>query len=304
MRQLFSTKDDRHPLAGFFLVTASMLFLACIAAFARYATKQGLDPVQIFFFRNFFCVIWLLPLLAWRGTSLVTTTQPKRYGVRILFSYVSMMAMFQALELIPMAEVTAISFLSPIFGVMFAIFLLGEVVHARRWVALGVGFIGALIMLRPGVAELGVGQALALVSAMAIGIIGPLVKKLTEIDDPDRIVFITNLVMTPMSLVPALFVWQWPPAHLWLAMIGLGLAAVLGHMTLVRGYAVTDASLVMTYKFSRLPFAVIIGYFAFGEWIDLATWAGAAIIVAASVYISRREAQLKRETLVPPAPMP
>lgn len=293
-----------HPLRGLALVTASMFFLAAMAGFVRYASKQGMDPLQILFFRNFFCVLWMLPLLAVRGTSLLKTGQPRLYGTRILFSFISMLAMYQALDRIPMGEVTAIGFLSPIFGTLFAILLLGEIVHMRRWLALAAGFIGAMIMLRPGIAELGLGQAFALVSAFSIGIIGPLVKKLTAQDDPDRIVFITNLVMTPLSLLPALFVWQWPPLYLWAAMAALGLAALLGHVLLVRAYASTDASLVMTFKFWRLPFAVLIGYFAFDELIDLPVWIGAALIFAASLYISRREAELaKARRLEPPLPV-
>jgi drug/metabolite transporter (DMT)-like permease len=214
--------------------------------------------------------------------------------MRVALSFISMMAFFQALALLPIGDVTAISFLSPLFGTLFAILLLGEHVGARRWTALAVGFIGAMIILRPAGSAFGLGQIAALVSAMAVGVIGPLVKQLTAADDADRIVFITNLIMTPLSLVPALFVWVWPPLELWWQLALMGLFAVLGHMTLVRGYAVTDASLAMTFKFSRLPFAVLVGYLAFGELIDTWTWVGAIIIFAAAGFVTRREAQLAR----------
>lgn len=283
-----------RPLAAFFWVTLAMLFLAAIAVLVRYCTKQGYDPFQILFLRNVFSVLWMTPLLVTRGRSLVQTDQIKLYGTRVLLSFVSITAMFHALALITVGEVTAISFLSPIFGTLFAILILHEQVRLRRWLALGAGLIGALIILRPGVTTFGAGQTFALISAMAIGMIGPLVKKLTSRDDADRIVFITNLAMIPLALIPALLVWRWPTPEVWLALVVLGLVAVLGHATLVRGYVLTDASLVMTYKFSRLPFAVLIGYLAFGEVIDGATWAGAAIIFAAAVYITHREAQLKR----------
>ena len=283
-----------HPFQAFFWVTLSMLFLALIAGLVRYITKQGIDPFQILFLRTVFSVLWMSPLLLMRGLSVARTDQFKLYGTRVVISFISMLAMFHALALISVGEVTAISFLSPIFGTLFAIFLLGEQVGSRRWFALGVGLFGAMIILRPGTAAFGSGQALALLSAMAIGLIGPLVKKLTRRDDPDRIVFITNLCMIPLALVPAVLVWQRPTGEVWLALVALGLVAVLGHATLVRGYAIADASLVMTYKFSRLPFAVLIGYLAFGEVIDGPTWLGAAIIFAAAVYITRREAQLKK----------
>jgi drug/metabolite transporter (DMT)-like permease len=122
-----------------------------------------------------------------------------------------------------------------------------------------------------------------------------MIKQLTTVDDPDKIVFLTNLMLTPLSLVPALVVWTWPPPEAILPVLGLGFTAVLGHIALVRGYAATDASLAMTFEFSRLPFSVAIAYFAFGETIDGWTWAGAAVIFASAVYITRREARLAAE---------
>jgi drug/metabolite transporter (DMT)-like permease len=210
-----------------------------------------------------------------------------------------MSAFFYALSEIPIGRATAISFLSPLFGTLFAIVLLGEVVGLRRWSALVAGFAGAMLMLQPwagwqAAGGLGRGEAAALLSAMCVGLIGPLVKQLTGADDADRIVFITSLLMTPLSLLPALANWSWPAPAQWLLLAALGLFAVLGHMTLVRGYVATEASLVMTFKFSRLPFAVALGYAVFGETIDVITWIGASVIFAAGYFIARREAELKK----------
>ena len=284
-----------HPIAALLLVTVSMALLVGIAAVARSAALSGMDPAQALFFRNFFCVVWMLPLFARRGLSLVKTNQFRLYGMRVVLSFISMTAFFQALALLPIGEVTAINFLSPLFGTLFAVLLLGEHVGTRRWTALAVGFLGAMVILRPAGSAFGFGQIAALTSAMAIGVIGPLVKQLTSTDDADRIVFITNLLLTPLSLIPALFVWTWPPLELWPLLVLMGLFAVLGHMTLVRGYAVSDASLVMTFKFSRLPFAVLLGYLAFGELIDGWSWVGAIIIFAAALYVTHREAQMARK---------
>ena len=297
-----SGEDD--PIAAIFWVTVSMALLAAIAALVRHASLSGLDSQVTFFWRNFFCVVLMLPLLAVRGRSLLTTSQPRLYILRVALSFVSMSSFFYALSVISIGQATAISFLSPLFGSLFAIVLLGEVVGGRRWMALLVGFAGALVMLRPwegwvtaansGGSAMGWGEAAALLSAMCVGIIGPLVKQLTSADDADRIVFITSLMMTPLSLLPALHAWSWPSGTQWLVLAALGLFAVVGHMTLVRGYVAADASLVMTFKFSRLPFAVVLGYLMFGETISLATWAGALVIFAAGVYIARREAQAHR----------
>ena len=130
---------------------------------------------------------------------------------------------------------------------------------------------------------------------MSMGLTVILVKQLTAHDDPDKIVFLTNMMLTPLSLVPALFVWSWPTPAVLPALLGMGVCAVVGHISLVRGYAATEASLATTFEFSRLPFAVAIAYVAFGETIDVWTWVGAAIIFASAVYITNREARLRAE---------
>ena len=286
------------PIAGVVWVTIAMAAFAGLGAFGKYATQAGLDPLQVIFFRNFFCLLLMLPLLYWRGPSLARSTQFRLYGVRVGLALVSMMAWFSALALIPFAELTAVNFLAPLFATLFAVVWLGEDVRARRWTALAVGFIGAMVILRPGGTAFGAGQLFALVSALTSGIIGPLLKQMTAEDDADKIVFISNLWLAPASLVPALFVWQWPAAALWPYLFGMGVCAVVGHIALMRGFASTDASLVFTFEFSRLPFAVAAGYMFFGEAIDLWTWVGALIIFGSAGYIMQREAHLQQSGTV------
>ena len=280
------------PIAGVIWVTIAMALFAGLAAFSRAAMDAGLHPFEVVFLRNLIACLMLLPLLAWRGTSLLRSGQLPLYGVRVLISLISMQAWFYALSLIPIGEVTAISFLAPVFGTLAAIFLLGERVRLRRWTAVIVGFLGAMIILRPGMAPLGLGQLCAVLSAMSQGLTVIMVKQLTAADDPDKIVFLTNMMLLPLSLVPALFVWSWPTFGMLVPVLGMGLTAVLGHIALVRGYAATEASLAMTFEFSRLPFTVAVAYLAFGEIIDVWTWVGALIIFASAAYITRREAKL------------
>jgi len=176
-----------------------------------------------------------------------------------------------------------------------AVVLLSEVVHVRRWAATLVGLIGALIVLRPGFMELTPGVSLALISAFFMGLSTTLIKRLTASDDPDRIVFISTLLMTPPVLIPALWVWQWPDPSLWLPLLAFGPVATLGHVFLARAYAAADASLIASLDFARLPFAVSFGYALFGETIDMWTWIGAGIISLAGVYIAHRESTLRRK---------
>jgi drug/metabolite transporter (DMT)-like permease len=282
------------PMAGVMWITIAMALFAGLAVFSRMTMNAGQHPFEVVFLRNVFACLLLVPLLLYRGRSLWHSNSLGLYGLRVSVSLISMQAWFYAVFLIPIGEVTAISFLSPLFGTLGAVFLLGETVRIRRWTALGVGFLGAMIILRPAGSAIGTGQLCALLSTLAAGLTVVLVKQLTAHDDPDKIVFLTNVMMTPLSLVPALFVWRWPTADVLPALIGMGFCAVLGHVCVVRGYAATDASLAMTFEFSKLPFTVALAYLAFAETIDIWTWIGALIIFTSAVYITRREALLRR----------
>lgn len=281
--------------SGILWGTLAMALFAGLAASSRYAMALGYHPLQVAFFRFLSATILMLPLFAWRGLSLVRSNAPELYALRAVVSLFSMTSWFYAISLIPLGELTAIGFLSPLFGTIAAVLLLGEKVRARRITALAVGFIGAMIMLRPGMSPVGLGQGLALFSAMSGGVMAVLLKQLASRDDPDKIVFLTTLIMTPLSLIAALFVWKWPTWELLPSITVVGLTGVLGHMALARAFRAAEASLVISLEFARLPFTVVLGFILFGELIDVWTWIGAMIIFASAVYIAQREAQLRRE---------
>jgi drug/metabolite transporter (DMT)-like permease len=287
----------RHdPLACAFWMIISCALLAGLSVIGRYVTISGVPPFQVVFLRVIFVLITMLPLFVLHGKSFVRTTQWPTYGIRAVTGSIAMFSWFTALSLIPVGEVTAISFLAPLFATVGAALILGEVVRIRRWIATLIGLIGALVILRPGVVELSLGGWLAVASAIAMGISSVFIKRLTDSDNPDKVVFISTILQAPLTLIPALIVWQWPDPGMWPYLIAMGPVATLGHVTLSRAFAAADASFTMTFDFARLPFAVVFGFAVFGETIDVWTWAGAAIIFAASVFIVHREAQLKKRT--------
>ena len=283
------------PLTGALLIIFSMATFTGLMACAKALTIAGVHPFQVLFFRNLFAVLVFSPLLYFRGWSLFDTAQLPMYGWRCLVALSSMLCWFYALSKIPIGEVTAITFLTPLFGTLAAIFFLGETVRARRWTALAVGFVGALIILRPGISPLGMGHLAALMSTLTGGFSVILVKQLTQRDDSNKIVFLTHVFLAPMSLIPALFVWQWPPLSLLPLLIGMGVFATIGHATLVRGYSMMDASLGLTFEFAKLPFTALVAYLFFAETIDRWTWLGAFIIIGSATYIAQREASVRSE---------
>lgn len=282
----------RHsPAAGAGWMLLSCALLAGVAALGRHATSEGVDPLQVVFLRLLFALLVMLPLFAWRGRTFAHTAQIKVYLVRALVGIAAMMCWFTALAHMPIGELTAISFLTPVFATVAAVPLLREPLRPRRLMATAAGFLGAMIILRPGLVELGPGTWFALAAALAMGLSMMLIKTLTLGDDPDKIVFLSSALMTPLALVPALYVWSWPPLTLWPFLLALGPVATLGHVTLTRAFAAADASFVAGFDFARLPFAVLYGWLAFGELIDLWTWLGAGVIFAAGLMSSRAEAR-------------
>ena len=284
----------QNPAAALLWMLLSCALLAGVAAFGRYTALSGLPSSQIVFLRVFFGLMTMMPLLLVRGPDLMRTKQLNVYIVRVMISMVAMSTWFAALAYITVGEMTAISFLTPILATMGAAFFLREVVNVHRWAATLLGLVGALVILRPGVVELGIGPWLALASALAAAGSTLFIKRLTNLDDPDRVVFLTTLMQTPLALIPALFVWTWPSSDVWLCTMAMGLLGTFGHVCMSRAFASGDASLVMGMDFSRLPFAVLYGFLLFGELIDFWTWAGAGIIFMASLYGAHHARKSKR----------
>ena len=154
----------------------------------------------------------MLPWILNAGWRRLRTRRPAMHLLRAVCGLVAMLLLFTALSLMPLAEVTALSFTAPLFATVGAALILGERVRLRRWAATGVGFLGALIIIRPGVDTFTGASLIALGSAAGIAAAQLSVKSLSRTEHPNAIVLIMGLLMTPMSLLPAAFVWTWPSA--------------------------------------------------------------------------------------------
>ena len=197
-------------------------------------------------------------------------------------------------------EPVALSFTTPLFATVAAVILLGEVVRSRRWSAVLIGFVGAMVILRPGFHEIPPAAFLVLLasSVMAVGMM--MIRMLSRTDSTGAIVFYMVLFLTPASLVPAVFVWRTPTPEELLWLLLLGGAATLGHLCLTRAFTVAEATQVVPFDFIRLPLIALMGYVVFGEAVDVWTGVGAAIIVGSSVYIAHREAVHQHPVTMPP----
>ena len=257
-----------------------------------------LDPLQIAFFRNLFALAFMLPWLARAGLTGLATRRIGTHLWRAAMGMLAMVCWFYSIALLPLAEAVALNFTVPLFATIGAALVLGEIVRARRWSATVIGFLGVLLIVRPGFAELTWPMALPILAAVMMAVSTLVVKSLSETDSPAAIVLTMNLILTPLSLVPALFVWVWPTWSALGLLAVLGALAALAHLCLTRAYTKADASAILPFDYTRLPFVAALGYLLFGEVPDAWTWAGGAVIAAAAIYIAQREARVARERRV------
>jgi drug/metabolite transporter (DMT)-like permease len=229
-----------------------------------------------------------------QGRAAFRTERLSLHVWRAVTGIIAMFIWFSAVVLVPLAEAVALNFTLPLFAIIGAALVLRERVGARRWSATFLGFLGMLVILRPGFQEVTWATTLPIIAAVFMATSVLMVKRLSDPESAPTIVLYMNLFMTGLSLVPALFVWRWPDLHSLGATIGLGFLAMVAHLALARSYAKADASAVMPFDYMRLPFIAAIAYPLYGEVADLWTWTGAAIIAGSAFYIARREAALAR----------
>jgi drug/metabolite transporter (DMT)-like permease len=294
MGNLSKAGRGEEPAQAIFWMLGSGLFFSCLNAEIRYLSAE-LHPFEIAFFRNLFGLAFMLPWLWRSGMAGLRTARLKLYAWRTAIGLSSMLLSFSALALLPLNLAAALSFTAPLFTTMGAALVLGEPVRIRRWSATLLGFAGVLVILRPGAVPLDLGMLLMIASAALNAVTTLIVKRLSGTESPNAIVTYMVLLMTPMSLLPALFVWQMPPVSTWFFLVGMGLAGTLGHLCYVRALRLAEATAILPYDYGRMIFSALIGYLAFAEIPDRWTWIGSAIIAASAVYIARRESQLARQ---------
>jgi drug/metabolite transporter (DMT)-like permease len=288
-------QGDNSPAAirgGLWMVAAAASFTV-MTTLIREAAK-GVHPFEIAFFRALVNLLLMLPYAFRTGSAGLKTRNHKPYALRGVCGLAFLMTYFTGAALIPVAESQALTFTSPLWGVLLAVIFLGERLSAARVLAVVAGFAGVLIILRPGVVQVSLGAVLVLAGALSAAASNTIVKFTTRTDHPDAVVFYQMVYVTPLIFVPALWVWSWPTLDQLLLMFGVGFFATLNQRFLSRAYAAADATAVLPFEFARLPFAAIIGFIVFRELPDIWAWIGGAVIFSASLYMVRRESRAPR----------
>lgn len=285
-----NTSDTPRALV---LMASSAVLFGLMAVSIRLASSS-VHVFEIAFFRNFFGLLFALPLLVGPGLSLLRTQRMSLYLIRCALGLVSMLCSFWALVYLPLSQAVAISYSIPLFVTIGAVIVLGEVVRMRRWSAVIVGFIGVLLIVRPGTEAFSMGTLVALTGAALAASAYISVKILMRSEPANAAVIWMVLILSPLSLVPALFVWTWPQPLAWLYLLATGLFGTLAQICLTRAYRLAELSALIPLNFIQLPVVAVLAFLLFGEHIDATTVIGAIVIILASVYIAHREARLAR----------
>lgn len=284
-----TSKPEQRPLLGLLLMTAAMVILPVMDASAKFMSV-ALPIVELVWARFFFHTAVLTPIvLARHRPSELWPQRPLLQTIRAMTIVVATASFFAGLRTTPLADMLAVFFVYPFIVTAFAPFVLGDRVGIWRWTATAIGFIGALIIIRPGFAELTPGVGFALLSGCCYSFYSLSTRKLAGSDPPLVTLFYTGAVglVATSSLLP--FVWVWPgPTH-WLLMLAIGLVSAIGHACVIVASERAPAPLLAPLAYIEIVSATLLGYFIFGDLPRPTTWIGMAVIVASGLVIVWRE---------------
>ncbi|MDA0241222.1 MAG: DMT family transporter [Proteobacteria bacterium] len=273
---------------GILLAVLNGLLLSGVAAIGKEVTTD-LPPFQVAFIRGITILIFMAPWFMRVGLSAL---RPHRFGIHLirgLASAAAILLWFWALPRVPLADLIALEFTSPLFVIIAAILFLGEKAVAWRIGALIVGFAGSMIIVRPGFSDVSIGILAVLVSAVFFATNRVLAKLLLRTDTATTCIAVRAVLITAFMLPPALYVWEAPTNAQWGWLLLLGVFSVLNQFTATWAIKLADLGAIEPVNFLRLVWGALIGLVLFAEIPSPLTLIGGTIMVASVVYVTRRE---------------
>ncbi len=279
---------------GYFLL--SLIFFVSLDTVAKHLS-QIYPPIEVAWGRYIFALA-ILPLILTprRMVQAARTTRPGLQLLRSLLLAVTTYLFFLSVKYIPLADAVAIGFVAPLLTTALAIPLLGEKVGARRWTAIVVGLIGAIIIMRPGLEIRHWAYFLPIGTAVCMAFFTILTRILARHDGSDTTLFYTAIVGAAVLSIAVPFVWQTPAPWDWALFALAGIFGTGGHFSLILAYRYAPVSLLAPFTFLHMVLAVIFGLIFFGNFPDALTLTGAAVVAGAGIYVFRRESLLRRKT--------
>ncbi|MEO1492156.1 MAG: DMT family transporter [Pseudomonadota bacterium] len=273
---------------GIIFILAAVFFSVMVALIK--IVGQRLHITEILLFRQLTMVLIAAPVL-WAGwPESLHSARPKLQVVRVGLAFMAMTLGFSAIVALPLAEATVISFSKTFFTTVFAIFILGEVVRTPRWIAVVVGFVGILIIVWPALSsDYGIWHIAALASAVCVSLVFIIIRILSQVDQPVTILTYQAVGVGILMIAPAIWFWQTPTLAEFGLLVLIGVVSVVAQYLNILAMKAGEASALAPLEYTRLIFAAALGYFLFAEWPEPRVWVGAALIIAAALYVLYRE---------------
>ena len=281
-------RSHNPQMQGIFLMICSCFYFAAMTAVGRHLPRD-IHPFIIVFFRNVFSAICVIPWAYSYGFNKIRTNRWRLYAIRVVTGLVGISSIYYAISIMPITQVTALTFTVPLITVIFAVIFLGEKPQAHKWIALIAGFIGILVILLPGTNEFNIYSLLVLLTTCCWSVSNILIKKLTSTDDPKTIVILMTTAAIPFSFPFAILFWKTPNLEQLLLLLLLGWLSNQAQILMTLAYSKTDMGTLLPFDFSRLIFVSIFAYVFFGEVIDTRTATGAIMIFCSGCYLAIKE---------------
>lgn len=289
-----SWKNQTPVMRGIVLMCLSTIAFSIMHGLVRFVSEV-LPPFQIAFFRNIFGLAFLLPLLMRSRFAILRTKQIGLHALRGVINMAAMLMFFTALAISPIAKVTALGFTAPIFMAILAVLVLGERLRIYRWSAIFLGFVGMLIILRPGLVAIDTGALLVIGSAALWAIAMIIIKIQSRTESSLTIVAYMGIFLGVFSIGPAVWVWQPFGLQTLGFMVLIGLFGSIAQMAISESLKETDSTALMPFDFLKLIWTAIIGVWFFAEVPDIYTWVGATVIFLSGLFIAFRERSAQRQ---------
>ena len=272
-------RTPSKPMAALWM--AGWLALMLLITVAGREALHELNVFQLMLVRSSIGLLLLSPLV-WRagGLAVVKTQRLPQHIARNTIHFGAQLGWFFALTLIPIGQVVAIEFTMPIWTAILAAMFLGERMTAFKVAAIVFGIVGVVMIVRPATGEINPGQLIALAAAVGFGTSVAMVKSLTRTEQTVTIIFYMLAVQTAGSLLPALYVWQWPSLTIWGWAVVVAFCGTFSHYCMARALLYADASVVVPMDFLRVPLTALMGWLLYSERLDAFTVLGAALILA------------------------
>ena len=280
-------------LQGILLLSAGAFLFSVVDVFVK-SLGGRFHPIEISFFRYACGFLFLIPLFIKMGPSNLGTRRFPLHLLRMGLAFIAQLGIFITVIHMPLADATAFMFSKPLFTMVAAVFILSEVVSGRRWAATVVGFIGVLVLVRPGSGAIDPYALVAVAAAMTFALANVLIRKMSSTEPTGRILFYYHVGGIILFAGPAAYVWVMPVGIEWVQLIAIGGLTTIGIFCFMRAFSVGEANAVGPAENLRLIYAGIFGFVLFAEIPSVWSAVGAAIIVASTVYIAQVESQRKR----------